>query len=231
MENCLTCDSTRVVHVCVLSAFSFAALVSVVFRLCSRNIQKTRLELNDYLCIAGLVYTLPFNAGGMLIESLDLYPRLDDFHDAFHRRSDFRARQSQYELGGQGSADWSTGMGYLRNSYSGLSSDTICPNLSDAIFPTNMLSCSRLQSGLFHGRRPSCFLDMSASRIHLGPIRQWFLREPKVSRHVHRIVQPLVGHHGCRTPHASFVGSSNAEEAKASHKRHVLYGSGVSNPQ
>ncbi|CAF9933487.1 MAG: hypothetical protein ALECFALPRED_005609 [Alectoria fallacina] len=58
MANCFTCDSTPVMHVCVLSAFSFATLLSVIFRFCARRIQRIRLELNDYLCIVGLVFTL-----------------------------------------------------------------------------------------------------------------------------------------------------------------------------
>ena len=99
MEDCFTCDSTRVIHFGVLTAFSFAAFISVLFRLCARKIQMIRLELNDYLCIVGLVCTRPVNACGMLIESLDLHPRIDDLHDAFHCRPDFRPRRSQYELG------------------------------------------------------------------------------------------------------------------------------------
>ena len=55
MADCFACDSTRVMHVCVLSAFSFVALVSVIFRLWARKIQRLKLELNDYLCIVGLV--------------------------------------------------------------------------------------------------------------------------------------------------------------------------------
>ena len=216
-------------HVCVLSAFSFAALISVLFRLCARKIQMIRLELNDYLCIAGLVCTRPFSAGGMLIESLDVHLRIDIFHDTFHYVSEFRPRRSQYELGRQGAADWTAAMGYLRNAYPGLSSDAVCSNLSDAIFSQSLLSGPRLQSGLFYGRGPSLFLDLPASRIHLGPVYRWVLREPKVSRHVHWSVQPLVGRHDCRAPNASVVGSPNAEEAEASHYRHVLHGSGVSN--
>ena len=55
MADCFVCDFARVMHVSVLSAFSFFALVSVVFRLWARRIQKVKLELNDYLCIVGLV--------------------------------------------------------------------------------------------------------------------------------------------------------------------------------
>lgn len=49
----------RVMHVCVLSAFSFTALVSVISRLCARKIRKIELELDDYLCIVGLVRSRP----------------------------------------------------------------------------------------------------------------------------------------------------------------------------
>ena len=45
----------RVMHVCVISAFSFAALVFVILRLYARKIHMIKLELNDYLCIIGLV--------------------------------------------------------------------------------------------------------------------------------------------------------------------------------
>ena len=99
MEDCLTCDSTQVMHVCVLSVFSFAALISVVFRLCARKIQMIRLELNDYLCIAGLVCYRPFSVDGMLIKSPDLHPRIDAVHNTWNCISGFNPRRSQYELG------------------------------------------------------------------------------------------------------------------------------------
>lgn len=55
MTDCFNCDSMRVMHICVLSAFSFTALVSVISRLWARKIRKIQLELDDYLCIVGLV--------------------------------------------------------------------------------------------------------------------------------------------------------------------------------
>lgn len=58
MADCFSCDSTRVMHVSVLLVFSFVAFVSVVFRLWARKIQRIRLELNDYICVVGLVFTL-----------------------------------------------------------------------------------------------------------------------------------------------------------------------------
>lgn len=48
-------DSTRVMHVAVLSVFSFLALVAVIFRLWARKIQRNKWETNDYLVIVGLV--------------------------------------------------------------------------------------------------------------------------------------------------------------------------------
>ena len=51
-------DSTRVAHVVILTCFCFIALVAVVFRLWARKIQRSRLEMNDYLCIVGLVCSL-----------------------------------------------------------------------------------------------------------------------------------------------------------------------------
>ena len=48
-------SSSRVTHVVVLSVFSFFALVAVIFRLWARKVQRSRLELNDYLCVTGLV--------------------------------------------------------------------------------------------------------------------------------------------------------------------------------
>lgn len=59
MADCFRCDPMRVMHVCVLSAFSFTALVSVISRLCARKIRKIELELDDYLCIVGLVRSRP----------------------------------------------------------------------------------------------------------------------------------------------------------------------------
>lgn len=48
-------DPTRVMHVAVLSVFSFLALVAVIFRLWARKIQKNTWEANDYLIIVGSV--------------------------------------------------------------------------------------------------------------------------------------------------------------------------------
>ncbi|CAD6588525.1 MAG: hypothetical protein ASARMPREDX12_003359 [Alectoria sarmentosa] len=45
-------------HVSVISIFAFLALIFVIFRLWARTIKKVRLELNDFLCIGGLVLTL-----------------------------------------------------------------------------------------------------------------------------------------------------------------------------
>lgn len=54
-SQCFRCDSTQVMHVALLATFAFLALVSVLFRLWSRKIQRMTLALNDYLCIVGLV--------------------------------------------------------------------------------------------------------------------------------------------------------------------------------
>ncbi|CAF9903843.1 MAG: hypothetical protein ALECFALPRED_003006 [Alectoria fallacina] len=51
-------DSTRVMHVAVLSVFSFLALVAVIFRLWARKIQRNKWETNDYLVIVGLIWAL-----------------------------------------------------------------------------------------------------------------------------------------------------------------------------
>ena len=48
-------DPTRVMHVAVLSVFSFVALVAVVLRLWARKLNKNVWEANDYLVIVGLV--------------------------------------------------------------------------------------------------------------------------------------------------------------------------------
>lgn len=45
-------------NVSVISVFAFLALVSVILRLWARKIKTIGLELNDYLCIGGLVYGL-----------------------------------------------------------------------------------------------------------------------------------------------------------------------------
>ena len=55
MSDSFAKDPTRVTHVAVLSIFSFFALVAVIFRLWARRVQRSRLEVNDYLCIVGLV--------------------------------------------------------------------------------------------------------------------------------------------------------------------------------
>ena len=53
-------DPTRVVHVAILSVFSFLALVAVILRLWARKIQRHKWEANDYLIIVGLVGVAPF---------------------------------------------------------------------------------------------------------------------------------------------------------------------------
>lgn len=52
-------DPTRVMHVAVLSVFSFLALFAVIFRLWARKIQRNVWEANDYLVIVGLVGVAP----------------------------------------------------------------------------------------------------------------------------------------------------------------------------
>ena len=56
MEQSWADDSSRVLHVVVMTVFSFLALVAVLFRIWARRIQRSRVELNDYLCIVGLVW-------------------------------------------------------------------------------------------------------------------------------------------------------------------------------
>lgn len=51
-------DSTRVMHVVLLSVFSFLAVAAVLFRLWARKIQRNRWEANDYLVIVGLIWAL-----------------------------------------------------------------------------------------------------------------------------------------------------------------------------
>ena len=52
-------DPTRVMHVVILSVFSFLALIAVIFRLWARKIQKKVWEANDHLIIFGLVGVAP----------------------------------------------------------------------------------------------------------------------------------------------------------------------------
>ena len=48
-------DTTRIMHVAVISVFSFIALLAVIFRLWARRLSKNIWEANDYLIIVGLV--------------------------------------------------------------------------------------------------------------------------------------------------------------------------------
>lgn len=82
MADCITCDSARVTHVCVLSAFSLAALVFVILRLCARRIQTIKSELNDYLCIVGLVWSRTFKCQTTADRTLGLYLRINNLHHA-----------------------------------------------------------------------------------------------------------------------------------------------------
>ena len=42
-------------HVSVVSVFAFLSLVAVIFRFWARMIKSVNFQLNDYLCIGGLV--------------------------------------------------------------------------------------------------------------------------------------------------------------------------------
>lgn len=59
MADCPTCDPSKTMHVSVISGFAILALIFVILRLWARRIKTVRLELNDYLCVGGLVYTMP----------------------------------------------------------------------------------------------------------------------------------------------------------------------------
>ncbi|CAF9935153.1 hypothetical protein IMSHALPRED_010126 [Imshaugia aleurites] len=58
MADCLNCDPSKIMHVSVVSVTAFLALISVIFRIWARMIKTMRFELNDYLCVGGLVFTL-----------------------------------------------------------------------------------------------------------------------------------------------------------------------------
>ena len=64
-------------HVSVVSVFAFLALLSVIFRLWARRIKSVRLELNDYLCMGGLVYSPPQVSTPLANLSLDLRNSFD----------------------------------------------------------------------------------------------------------------------------------------------------------
>ena len=68
-------DYTRLMHVVVLSIFSFLALVAVIFRLWSRKIQRMRGGLNDCLCTIGFVRSVStYNpCSGRLIEVCQVF--------------------------------------------------------------------------------------------------------------------------------------------------------------
>lgn len=55
MADCTTCESAKAMHVSVISVFAFLALVAVILRLWARMIKSIKFQLNDYLCIGGLV--------------------------------------------------------------------------------------------------------------------------------------------------------------------------------
>ena len=55
MASCISCDSATVLHIPVMSVFTFIAIVSVIMRVVARKSQRTSIELNDYLCIFALV--------------------------------------------------------------------------------------------------------------------------------------------------------------------------------
>lgn len=175
MADCFTCDSTRVMHVCVLSAFSFAALTSVVLRLSARKLQKIRLELNDYLCIAGLVCSRPPECLPNADRTLGLYLSIINLHNAFHHFSGPRPSQPRHKLGRQSVARGTAPLGYIRDIYPGLCPDSLYPNFPDAVFPYNLLRDPRHQSGLFCCRSPSLLFDMPAVCISLESVHRWLL--------------------------------------------------------
>lgn len=231
MADCFVCNSVRVMHVSVLSAFSFAALTCVVFRLSARRIQGVKLELNDYLCIVGLVCSWPFQNSPNADRTLGLHLSNNTLHNAFHHIPGPRPSQPQRKLGRQSAARRTVTLGHIRDFHPGLCPGSLYPNLPDADFSYSLLRGPRFESSLLYLRRPSLLLDMSAFRVSLGSVHRWLLRRSKVSRSFHRSVQPLNGRHDCCAPNARSVGSPSAIEAESDHNRDVLYGSSVSNPQ
>ena len=59
MADCTSCDSSKVMHISVVSVFAFCALISVIFRFWARMIKSVKFQLNDYLCLGGLVRPSP----------------------------------------------------------------------------------------------------------------------------------------------------------------------------
>ena len=228
MADCFTCDSTRVMHVCVLSAFTFATLLSVLFRFCARRIQRIRLELNDYLCILGLVGSRPLECWPNADRTLGLHHGVDSLHNSFHSP---QLSQPRSRLGRQSAAGGTAPLDHVRYFHPGLCLGSLYSDFPDAVLSRDLLRRSRLQSGLFRGRSPSLLLDMPSFRIPLGSVHPRLLWRSEVSRSFHRSFQPLDGHHDCCTPNARSVGSSSADEEEADHSSHVFHGSSVSAPQ
>lgn len=170
MADCFTRDTTRVMHVSVLSAFSFATLVSVILRLCARKIQRMELELNDYLCLVGLVCSRPLKYSPNAHQTLDLYLRNDSLHNAFHHISSPRPSQPRRKLGRQRPARGTAPLGNIRDFRPSVCPDSLYANLPDAVFSYHLLRSPRLQFGLFCVRSPSLLLDMPAFRIPLGSV-------------------------------------------------------------
>ena len=60
-------DPARVMHVVVISVFSFLALVAVIFRLWARAIPEPAWGTNDYLIVVGLVGVVPISKRNKLV--------------------------------------------------------------------------------------------------------------------------------------------------------------------
>ena len=137
MADCLTCDSVRVMHVCVLSTFSLAALVFVAFRLCARRIQMIKLELNDYLCIVGLVWSFKFKYQTNADRTLALYLGVNSLHNA-------KFGQSRQNLGKQSTARGTASLGHICDFHPGVCPESLHPNFPDAVISDHLLCSSRL---------------------------------------------------------------------------------------
>ena len=231
MADCFTCDSERVMRVCVMSTFSFAALVSVVLRLYARRVQTMKLELNDYLSIVGLVCFRPLKGSPNADRILGLNLSINGLRNAKRHPCSPRPNNLQHELRPQGDACGTATLDHIRDFHPGFRFGSLYSNIPNTVFSSHLLRCSRLQSCIFSRRGTHLLLDMSAFRIALGSCHQRLLWRPEVSRYVHERIQPLDGRHGCCAPDARALGSSNADEPEAVHSCHVFHGSSVSTPK
>lgn len=94
-----------------------------------------KLELNDYLCIVGLVWSRTFKCQTNADRTIGLYLRINNLHHA-------RFSQSRKTLGRQIAARGTASLGHIYDFHPGLCPESLHPNFPDAVISDHLLCSS-----------------------------------------------------------------------------------------